>query len=88
MHFSHVPALKCRAIIGLPLPGRDTWARATFCLCGYVRAEEYRAEAFIGAGRATVGVIWNRFELYGGWQASWVEAVTLSGLTVGLRVWF
>lgn len=55
---------------------------------GYVRADEYSAETFIGGGRATAGVVWNRFELYGGWQATWIEAVTLSGPTVGLRVWF
>lgn len=55
---------------------------------GYVRADEFDAETFIGGGRATAGVIWNRFELYGGWQATWIEAVTLSGPTIGLRVWF
>ena len=55
---------------------------------GYVRADKYSAETFIGGGRATAGVIWNRFELYCGWQATWIEAVTLSGPTVGLRVWF
>ena len=55
---------------------------------GYVSVDEYDENTFIGGGRATAGVIWNRFELYGGWQATWIESVTLSGPTAGLRVWF
>lgn len=55
---------------------------------GYIRADEYDSETFLGGGRATAGVIWNRIEVFGGWQAIWIESVTLDGPTAGLRIWF
>lgn len=55
---------------------------------GFIRADEFDSETFLGGGRATVGVIWNRCEAYGGWQATWIESVTLAGPLAGLRVWF
>lgn len=55
---------------------------------GYIREDEFDTETFMGGGRATAGVIWNRIEVFGGWQAIWIESVTLDGPTVGLRVWF
>lgn len=55
---------------------------------GYIREDSYDLETFMGGGRATAGVIWNRFEVFGGWQALWIESVTLDGPTVGMRVWF
>lgn len=55
---------------------------------GFIRADEFDSETFLGGGRATVGLIWNRCEAYGGWQATWIESVTLDGPVAGLRVWF
>ena len=55
---------------------------------GWVRADQYSPQTFIGTGRATAGVIWDRFEVYAGWQATWIESVTLDGPIGGLRVWF
>jgi hypothetical protein len=56
---------------------------------GFIADDEFdETETFMGSGRATVGVVWNRFEIYGGWQATWIGAVTLDGPTGGLRVWF
>lgn len=55
---------------------------------GFIRADEYDSETFLGGGRVSAGVIWNRVEVYGGWQATWIESVTLSGPMAGLRVWF
>ncbi|MBA3701039.1 MAG: hypothetical protein H0W78_19490 [Planctomycetes bacterium] len=55
---------------------------------GFIRDDEFDDYSFLGGGRATLGVIWNRFELYGGWQATWIESVTLDGPTGGIRVWF
>lgn len=55
---------------------------------GFIRADEFDSETFLGGGRATVGAIWNRVEAYGGWQATWIESVTLDGPVAGLRVWF
>ena len=55
---------------------------------GFIREDEFDTETFMGGGRATAGVIWNRIEVFGGWQAIWIDSVTLDGPTVGLRVWF
>lgn len=55
---------------------------------GWIRADEFDSETFLGGGRATAGLIWNRFEAYGGWQATWIESVTLDGPVAGLRLWF
>lgn len=55
---------------------------------GFIRADEFDDYSFLGGGRATLGAIWNRFEIYGGWQATWIGAATLDGPTGGLRVWF
>jgi hypothetical protein len=41
-----------------------------------------------GGGRATAGLLWNRFEVFGGWQATLVGDVTLDGPTAGVRLWF
>lgn len=38
--------------------------------------------------RATLGVIWNRYEIYGGWQSTSIGSVDLDGPTAGVRVWF
>ena len=55
---------------------------------GFIRADEYDSETFLGGGRVSVGAIWNRVEVFGGWQATWIESVTLSGPMAGMRVWF
>lgn len=55
---------------------------------GFIRADEFDDYSFLGGGRATLGAVWNRVEIYGGWQATWIGAVTLDGPTGGLRVWF
>lgn len=55
---------------------------------GEIREDEYDIETFMGGGRATAGVVWNRAEVYGGWQAIWIESVTLDGPTFGMRIWF
>lgn len=56
---------------------------------GWMVDDEFdETETFMGSGRATLGVVWNRFEIYGGWQATWIESVTLDGPTGGLRFWF
>ncbi len=55
---------------------------------GFIRDDEFDDYSFLGGGRATLGVIWNRYELYGGWQATWIGSVTLDGPTGGIRVWF
>jgi hypothetical protein len=55
---------------------------------GYIRADEFDTETALGGGRATLGAVWNRFEVYGGWQATWIGSVTLDGPTGGVRVWF
>jgi hypothetical protein len=55
---------------------------------GSIREDEYDTASFLGGGRATAGVIWNRYEIYGGWQALWIGSVTLDGPTAGIRVWF
>jgi hypothetical protein len=38
--------------------------------------------------RGTVGGIWNRYEIYGGWQSTHIGSVELDGPTAGLRFWF
>jgi hypothetical protein len=38
--------------------------------------------------RGTAGYLWERYELYGGWQATHIGSVNLDGPTAGLRVWF
>jgi hypothetical protein len=38
--------------------------------------------------RGTLGVIWNRYEIYGGWQSTSIGSVNLDGPTAGVRVWF
>lgn len=38
--------------------------------------------------RASVGVMWDRYEVYAGWQGTWIESVQLDGPLAGLRVWF
>jgi hypothetical protein len=42
----------------------------------------------VGGGRATAGLLWDRFEVFGGWQATWIGDVTLDGPTAGVRLWF
>jgi hypothetical protein len=55
---------------------------------GWIRADEFDSETFLGGGRATAGLIWNRFEAYAGWQGTWIESVTLHGPVFGGRIWF
>lgn len=38
--------------------------------------------------RASLGACIDRFEIYGGWQGTWIGQVRLSGPMAGLRVWF
>lgn len=38
--------------------------------------------------RGTVGLIVNRFELYGGYEGRRIGKVSLHGPTLGLRAWF
>jgi hypothetical protein len=38
--------------------------------------------------RGTVGVLWQRYEIYGGWQATRIGSVMLDGPTAGVRLWF
>jgi hypothetical protein len=38
--------------------------------------------------RGTLGVVWNRYELYAGWQRTSIGPVDLEGPTGGVRVWF
>lgn len=38
--------------------------------------------------RGTIGVVWNRYEVYAGWQLTSIGAVDIDGPTAGLRVWF
>lgn len=52
----------------------------------YAKVGEYDTEIF--TWRATLGGIWNRYELYGGWQSTRIGSVELDGPTAGLRAWF
>ena len=38
--------------------------------------------------RGTIGVLWQRYEIYGGWQATRIGSVMLDGPTAGVRLWF
>ncbi len=38
--------------------------------------------------RGTIGALWQRYEIYAGWQATRIGAVMLDGPTAGLRIWF
>lgn len=38
--------------------------------------------------RGTLGAVWNRYEIYAGWQLTSIGAVELDGPTGGVRVWF
>jgi hypothetical protein len=38
--------------------------------------------------RASLGVCLDRFEIFGGWQSTWIGQVQLDGPMGGLRVWF
>ncbi len=52
----------------------------------YAKVGDYDTE--ILTWRATIGGIWKRYELYGGWQSTSVGSVDLDGPTAGLRMWF
>jgi hypothetical protein len=52
----------------------------------YAKVGDYDTEIF--TWRATLGGIWKRYELYGGWQSTSIGSVELDGPTAGLRVWF
>lgn len=46
----------------------------------------YKAPSMLGRG--TVGLMFNRFELYGGYEGRRIGKVSLRGPTLGLRAWF
>ena len=46
----------------------------------------YKAPSMLGRG--TAGLIFNRFELYGGYEWRKIGKVALHGPTLGLRAWF
>jgi hypothetical protein len=44
--------------------------------------------AWVGHGRLTAGAIWDRYELYGGYDWLRIGSVDLHGPVLGLRIWF
>ncbi|MBL8795914.1 MAG: hypothetical protein JNM56_18575, partial [Planctomycetia bacterium] len=44
--------------------------------------------AFVIHGRATAGIIWSRFELFGGYDWLRIGSADLHGPVLGVRLWF
>jgi hypothetical protein len=55
---------------------------------GSISSDSDEGRTSMGMLRASLGACIDRFEIYGGWQSTWIGQVQLDGPMAGVRVWF